>query len=93
MRVVGRKILEKFASKHADARSQLRAWYYEAESVDWNKPKDIKDRYPKASFVRGNKVIFNITDNYRLIVRVAYGVKVVKIEKIGTHDEYNRWKF
>ncbi|CAG9169947.1 hypothetical protein LMG23994_01743 [Cupriavidus pinatubonensis] len=54
-------------------------------------PQDIKDRYPTASFVGRNRVIFNIKGNdYRLIVAIAYRIGVVYIKFIGTHGEYDR---
>lgn len=53
---------------------------------------DIKNKYPAASFLADNTVIFNIKGNrYRLVVKVSYKVGVVKVEKIGTHAEYTEW--
>ena len=48
------------------------------------------DAYASASFIRNNRVVFNIKGNdYRLIVAVAYQVQIVYIKFIGTHAEYN----
>ena len=91
VKVVGRKILEDFKKKHADARAQLDAWLAETEDAEWESPNDIKARYASASFLGDNRVIFNIGGNkFRLIVHVNYDYGIVFIKFVGTHSEYNR---
>jgi mRNA interferase HigB len=93
MRVIGRGSLFRFHRQHADARSAIEAWLAEAEGADWQSPQDIRERYPSASFLKGNHVIFNLRGNeYRLEVQVSYNVGVVTVKNIGTHAEYDRWK-
>lgn len=92
MRVVGREVLVGFLRQHADARRPVGAWVAEAEAATWKGPADIKARYPTASFLADNEVIFNIKgNNYRLKVMVAYATQTVIIQQAGTHAEYNRW--
>jgi len=93
MRVVGRKRLEEFASRHADVRAQLDAWLGEVEEADWRAPADVKARFPSASILPDDRVIFNLKGNrYRLEVRISYGVKIVLVARIGTHAEYSKWE-
>ncbi len=54
MRVVGRETLDRFCSRHADAREWISSWLSEVESRAWATPQAIKDRYASASFVGGN---------------------------------------
>jgi len=90
MRMVGREVLARFCSRHADARKWVVAWLAEAESAAWATPQAIKDRYSGASFVAGNTVIFNVKGNaYRLEVQVAYRTGVIVVKWIGTHAEYD----
>jgi mRNA-degrading endonuclease HigB of HigAB toxin-antitoxin module len=50
----------------------LLSWHEEATKVEWTTPQDIKARYPTASFVGKNRVVFNIKGNdYRLFVATA----------------------
>ena len=35
MRVIAKRTLREFWEKHADSEQQLKAWYNEAEQVDW----------------------------------------------------------
>ena len=94
MRVVGRKILDAFKRRHADARPHVDAWILEAEEAQWQSPSDIKARYVTASFLADNRVVFNLKGNhYRLDVKVNYATQVVLIKRIGTHAEYDRWEF
>jgi mRNA interferase HigB len=92
--ILGRKILEEFARDHADIRSAIDAWVAEVEATAWDGPDEIRKRYSSASFMADNRVVFDIRGNkYRLDVKVAYQTKKVLIKRIGTHAEYDRWKF
>lgn len=59
------------ADAHSDARQPLFAWFAEVEKADWAGPEDIKQRYPSASLVNKERIVFNIKgNNYRVIVAV-----------------------
>jgi mRNA interferase HigB len=93
MRLVGRKLLEDFAALHADIRGPQNAWVAEVEEADWIAPADVKARFPSASFLADNRVVFNIKGNkYRVETKVSYEVNVVLVLRIGTHSEYSKWK-
>lgn len=91
MRVIARKTLRLFWERHPDARDALVAWFREVELASWAGPADIKLRYPAASFVAGDRVVFNIRGNkYRLIVAIRYPIKLVFIRFVGRHSEYDK---
>jgi mRNA interferase HigB len=91
VRIIARKTLKDFWEEHLDAEQPLKAWYAEASHSAWLRPKDIKARYPAASFLAGNRVVFNIKGNkYRLITHVRYDLGRVYIRFIGTHPEYDK---
>jgi mRNA interferase HigB len=93
MRLVGRELLAGFAAQHAEIREPLRAWMSEVEEAEWRGPADIKARYPSASFLSDNRVVFNIKGNkFRIETKVSYDILVVLTTRIGTHSEYSRWK-
>jgi mRNA interferase HigB len=78
------------ARASADAREPLFAWFAEVEGASWSGPDDIKTRYPSASFLAGNRVVFNIKGNkYRVIVAIKYEFFAAYIRFIGTHAEYD----
>lgn len=92
MRLVGKEVLREFARRHADIRGPLTAWILEVEEAIWTGSADIKARYPSASFLSENRVIFNIKGNtYRIETKVSYEITVVLVKRIGTHAEYSKW--
>lgn len=94
MRVVGRERLERFAAKHADARPQIDAWLCEVEEATWRTTNDIKARFPTASLLPQNHVVFNVKGNkYRLDAKIGYEAQVVLVVRMGTHAEYSKWTF
>lgn len=94
MQLLGLTKLDTFKRQHADARGPLDVWRIEVEQALWGGPQDIKERYPSASFLADNRVIFNIKGNtYRLVVKAKYQNGIVLIEWIGTHAEYNKKTF
>lgn len=91
MRVIAKKILREFWEKQPDSKEQLKTWYKEASKASWSSPNDIKSEFPKASILKGGRVIFNICGNkYRLIVLINYLRSWVFIRFIGTHVEYDK---
>lgn len=91
MLVYAYKTLREFWERHADAEKALRAWHAEAESAEWRSPADITERYPSASILKGNRVVFNIKGNrYRLIAEVDYERQALFIRFLDTHAEYDK---
>ena len=94
MTVVGKKTLNGFGQEHADVRAAIAAWTAEVEGAAWKGPQDVKKRFPNASFIREGRVVFNIKGNhYRLDVQIDYATRVLLVKRIGTHAEYDTWKF
>lgn len=92
MRIIAKRTLREFWQKpdFADAEQSLKAWYSEARVAEWKTPQDIKAQYRHASFLKNNRVVFNIAGNkYRLIVKINYAVGIVFVRFIGTHKQYD----
>lgn len=86
------EVLDAFCRRHADVDQQVKAWVAEARQAQWRKPAEIRERFPSASFLEGDRVVFNLKGNrYRLLVRVGYQSQIVRVQKIGTHAEYDKW--
>jgi mRNA interferase HigB len=91
LRVIAKKILRDFWTKHADCEQQLKSWFQEAEKSNWKNSHDVKNEYPSASVIGDNRFVFNINgNNYRLIVKINFTYKMVWIRFIGTHKEYDK---
>lgn len=90
MRVISKRTLQDFWHIHSDAMNPLVGWYAESIKASWQSPQDIKSQYKTASFLRDNRVVFNIGGNkYRLIVKINYPYGVVYIRFVGTHAQYD----
>ena len=93
MQIVRIQLLHEFAKEHADVRAALAAWVDEIERAAWTTPNDVKVRFPNASFLSDNRIVFNIKgNNYRLLVQVYYERGIVRVLQVGTHAEYDKWK-
>ena len=94
MQLLGLFKLDDFKRKHADSRGPLDVWRAEVENAGWSGPQDVKNRYPSASFLADNRVIFNIKGNsFRLVIKAKYQNGIVLVEWVGTHAEYDKKKF
>lgn len=92
MRLVGRNILTNFCKSHADVRNQVSAWVAFVEKAKWETPEEIKARFSSVSFVSNNHVIFNLKGkDYRLEAQITYKTQQVRVIRIGTHAEYDKW--
>jgi mRNA interferase HigB len=69
MTLIGREKLKQFTHKHANARSWIKSWLAEVESIKWKGPQDIKKRYATTSFLSDNVVIFDVKGGVPLFSR------------------------
>ena len=88
MRIIALGTLRDFWVKHADATEPLAAWHAIASRSVWRSSADVKAAYRNASFLPGNRVVFNIKGNdYRLVVAMHYNGKLptfALLEHIGS---------
>ena len=91
MKLVGVEIIEKAQKHHAHAAKRLSAWKAEVTSktIVWASFQDVHDRYPKTDKV-GDRYVFDIGDQFRLIAKIHFAAGVVVIRWFGTHAEYDK---
>jgi hypothetical protein len=64
MFVLGTEVVERYFRTHAGhkgigaARTQYHAWLAIAGGAQWHNPEDVKASYPKASILKGSRVVF-----------------------------------
>jgi mRNA interferase HigB len=91
MRIVALGTLRDFWLEHPDAEVPLRSWYALASRAQWSNPADVRTAYRTASFIAGNRVVFDIGGNrFRLVVAVHYNRRALFIRFVGSHAEYDR---
>ncbi len=67
------------------------ACYQEVRQADWSTLASVMERFPNASILGDDRVVFRIRGgNYRIVVRIFYPARYVYIRFIGTHREYDR---
>jgi mRNA interferase HigB len=96
MIVIGAHVAHEYFAKRAGhkgikaARSQYDAWLAIAGQARWRNPEDVKASHPKATILKGRRVIFNIKGNdYRLVAALQYEAGVLVVRFFGTHAEYD----
>src|SRR5690242_16415347 len=97
MIVIGTDLVERYFSTRSGhtgikaARAQYEVWLTIAGQAQWRTPQDVKRSHPKASILKGGRVVFNIKGNdYRLVSALNYQAGVLAIRFFGTHAEYDR---
>jgi len=91
MRIIARRTLRECWKTHPSAEQPLKSWFKEASAADWTGPGDVKRRYPHASIIGGNRVVFNIGGNkYRLVVQINYDFQILYVRFVGTHAAYDK---
>jgi mRNA interferase HigB len=89
--VVARKTLLAYCLAYPKAAHALREWYSEMILADYGSFQELKAKYPSASLVGDDRVVFNIMGNhYRLVVRIVFEYKAIQIKWFGTHAEYDK---
>jgi mRNA interferase HigB len=92
VRIIARRKLREFwQAGHADAEQPLKAWFAEVSKAAWKSTAEIKRRYPNASVIDAERVVFNIGGNkYRLVAGFWFAGQAVWIKFIGSHKQYDR---
>ena len=91
MRIISRKKLVSFYTKHADAETALEEWYEKTDQADWSSFAELRKTFNSADLVGNKRIVFNIKGNdYRLIALVLFNARLVYVRFVGSHAEYDR---
>jgi mRNA interferase HigB len=90
---VGRETIAEFQRDHPDSVAPLDRWVVIVQAASWKNPAEVRATFGSADFV-GGKVVFNIGGNkYRLIAAISFEIRILSIEAVLTHSEYNKGKW
>ena len=91
MRVISERTLRAFGERHPTAEKPLQAWLAEVKRAIWATPAQVKTRYPNASIIRDNRVVFDIGGTrFRSVVWINYTHQAIYVKWFGTHAECDR---
>lgn len=84
-----------FSRKHPNAEKPLKRWVDIARSADWANILEVRLTWKKARAVRmpseAMATIFDIGGtSFRLITKMKYKANSIYIEKVLTHQEYDK---
>jgi mRNA interferase HigB len=92
--VLSKRPLERFWTRHPDAKVPLKYWLQATKSATWKNFSDVRRTFGSADVYKA-LTIFNIGgNNYRLIVEINYKTQIVYVHEVLTHSEYDKgdWK-
>ncbi|MCD8030029.1 MAG: type II toxin-antitoxin system HigB family toxin [Bacteroides sp.] len=91
MRIISRKTLISFYTKHADAKVALEEWFSKTQKAEWENFAEIKNTFNSVDHVGNQHYVFHVKGNdYRLVAVIKFQIKMVYIRYIGTHKEYEK---
>ena len=91
MKILNRRLLDKFIDKHADTENALQHWIEIVEEANWKSHNELKLDFPSADYVGKERYVFNIRrNNYRMVVVVVFIQGSLVILFLGTHKEYDK---
>jgi len=94
MRIISERKIREFCTEKPEASGVMKELIKNVRKADWQHFSDVRQTFNSAD-VYGTCVIFDVGGNkYRIIAKIAYGIKVVFIRFIMTHIEYdkNKWR-
>jgi mRNA interferase HigB len=92
MTVYGHQEVNKFNKNHASGRKPLSRFLDLVTAAKWNSLVDVKHSCPSVDYVPSSAVyVFNIGgNNFRLIASIDFAERIIVIQSIMTHANYNK---
>lgn len=70
----------------------MQRWLNVVSDAGWHSFADVRSTFLSADLVAPN-VVFNAGGNkYRIITIIEFTLKIVFVERVLTHEQYNDWK-
>ncbi len=89
MKLLNVGVLDKFLKRHKTAESELKSWKVLIENTS---PDGINEEF-KIKVINKNRWVFKIGNRWRIDVIINLRYEIISIKRIGTHEEYNKWKY
>ncbi|MCQ2127828.1 MAG: type II toxin-antitoxin system HigB family toxin [Bacteroidaceae bacterium] len=93
MRIIARKTIVDYYTKHPKAKDALEEWFHKVQKAEWKNFSDMRKTFNSVDSVGNKRYVFNIKGNdFRLVAIVKFTPSHVLIRFIGTHAEYDKIK-
>ena len=94
MKLIGREIIETFKRKHSTSRWALDRWVKLMEGAYFQTPQDVKNLFGVNVDFVGKQAVFDVGGNkVRAITKLEFGIQIVLVTHVLTHEEYNKRKW
>jgi len=93
LRIIAKSRLKAYWEKSGNeqAKPHLNEWYHFCLEQQWSTPQNVRNTLSHASFIKENRVVFNVNGNHhRIICSIFYPAKIMSIKFVGTHSEYEQ---
>jgi len=91
VKVYGEAAVAKFAKKHAASRKPLQRFLEIARAAEWLHFPAVKQTFAAVDYAPSKgTLIFDIGGKYRLVARVDFEEAMLYIERVMTHEGYDR---
>ena len=91
MRVITKKRLTDFYTKHAAARAPLAFWYRVISDSYFEDFNDLRNAFRRVDYVK-NLYVFDVGSS-RLIAAIHFNRQIVYVRHVLTHEEYDQGKW
>ena len=92
MELLNEPLIDEFIEQNPRSKSPLTKWIKDIREADWKNFPELRKTCPSADYV-APYVIFNIGGNkFRMVVVVFFSEERVRVERIMTHKQYDRWR-
>jgi len=94
LRILNTKILFKFLNKHRKAEDVINNWVRIVKHALWECFEDVKNDHVSVRYINEYRLVFKIGGNkWRIDTTIDYQGNLLFINRVGTHEEYNKWKY
>jgi mRNA interferase HigB len=92
MEVYGEAVVTRFTRKYPAARKPLQRFLRIVHQAEWQRFPAVKETFSATEYTSSTgTLIFDIGGNkYRLLARINFERRILLIDKVLTHEEYNR---
>lgn len=95
MKVIGLGVVDNFKVKYPNSRKALDRWVKLLEGLEVSTPYEIKMLFGHNVDFVGIQAVFDVGGNkVRVITKIEYGIQVILVTHVLTHEEYdkNKWR-
>ena len=99
MKIMNRKVLDKFVKSHRNDEQLVNGFRIEVDSADWSTHGQMMKQGMEIRVIhldsanKVSRVVFKLVNRVRVLAKVFFKYKQVSIERCGTHEEYNKWNY